>query len=100
MALTTRLANVGDAGPAQPHLELDPLSLLGTCHAMPLQKLNDPVRESLSLDKGRPHTCSAFGRPGHKCSSMQPQISHMGAADNLSMTLHTAPNIEMTESPT
>src|SRR6266446_8405360 len=37
------VAHVGDAGQAKPHLEHNPLSLLGTCHAMPLRKLNDPV---------------------------------------------------------
>src|ERR1700741_40827 len=36
------VAHVGDAGEAKPHLEHNPLSLLGTCHAMPLRKLNDP----------------------------------------------------------
>src|SRR5215831_12579385 len=36
------VAHVGDAGQAKPHLEHNPLSLLGTCHAMPLRKLNDP----------------------------------------------------------
>src|SRR5262245_60965663 len=37
------VAHVGDAGQAKPHLEHNPLSLLGTCHAMPLRKLNDPA---------------------------------------------------------
>src|SRR5215475_2439899 len=37
------VAHVGDAGQAKPHLEHNPLSLLGTCHAMALRKLNDPV---------------------------------------------------------
>src|SRR5262252_5372157 len=36
------VAHVGDAGEAKPHLEHNPLALLGTCHAMPLRKLNDP----------------------------------------------------------
>src|SRR5438034_6999742 len=36
------VAHVGDAGQATPHLEHNPLSLVGTCHAMPLRKLNDP----------------------------------------------------------
>src|SRR5436853_7939729 len=36
------VAHVGDAGQAKPHLEHNLLSLLGTCHAMPLRKLNDP----------------------------------------------------------
>ena len=37
------VAYVGDAGQATPHLEHNPLSLLGACHATPLRKLNDPV---------------------------------------------------------
>jgi hypothetical protein len=37
------VAHIGDAGQAKPHLEHNPLSLLGTCHAMPLLKLNDPA---------------------------------------------------------
>src|SRR5437867_12195892 len=37
------VAHVGEAGQAKPHLEHNPLSLLGTCHAMPLRKLNDPA---------------------------------------------------------
>src|SRR3982751_4922467 len=37
------VAHVGDAGQAKPHLEHNPLSLLGTCHAMPLRKLKDPA---------------------------------------------------------
>src|SRR5215470_14004896 len=37
------VAHVGDAGQAKPHLEHNPLSLLGTCYAMPLRKLNDPA---------------------------------------------------------
>src|SRR2546427_9282898 len=36
------VAHVGDARRAKPHLEHNPLSLLGTCHATPMRKLNDP----------------------------------------------------------
>src|SRR4029450_3336428 len=39
------VAHVGDARQAKPHLEHNPLSLLGTCHAMPLRKLNDPAQD-------------------------------------------------------
>src|SRR5437016_12558215 len=35
------VAHVGDAGQPKPHLEHNLLSLLGTCHAMPLRILND-----------------------------------------------------------
>ena len=35
--------HVGDARQAKPHLEHNPLSLLGTCHATPMRKLNDPA---------------------------------------------------------
>src|SRR5262245_41850008 len=36
------VAHVGDAGQATPHLEHNPLSLLGACSATPIRKLNDP----------------------------------------------------------
>ena len=38
------VGQVGDAGQAQPHLEHNPLSLLGACHTTPIRKLNDPGR--------------------------------------------------------
>src|SRR5262245_21927814 len=41
--------HVGDAGPAQPHLEHNPLSLLRACHTTPIRKLNDP---ELPLQRG------------------------------------------------
>ena len=62
------VAHVGDAGQARPHLEHNPLSLLGTCHATPIRKLNDPEstaiavgarfyhRRMLSWVAGREHT--------------------------------------------
>ena len=45
------VAHVGDAGQAKPHLEHNPLSLLGACHATPIRKLNDPelVRPTTTL---------------------------------------------------
>src|SRR5215831_3756951 len=43
------VAHVGDAGQAKPHLEHNPLSLLGTCHAMALRKLNDPARYAIDI---------------------------------------------------
>jgi len=36
------VAHVGDAGQAKPHLEHNPLSLLGACYATPGRQLNDP----------------------------------------------------------
>src|ERR671933_548237 len=44
------VVHVGDAGQATPHLEHNPLSLLGACHAMPLRKLNDPGLDPPLLD--------------------------------------------------
>src|SRR6516164_7800401 len=44
------VAHVGDAGQAKPHLEHNPLSLLGACHATPIRKLNDPVHVPTVLD--------------------------------------------------
>ena len=35
--------HVRDAEQAKPHLEHNPLSLLGACYATPRRKLNDPV---------------------------------------------------------
>jgi hypothetical protein len=35
--------HVGDAGQAKPHLEHNPLSLLGAYYATPGRKLNDPA---------------------------------------------------------
>src|SRR5262245_47487722 len=35
--------HVGDAGPAQFHLEHNPLALLRACHTTPIRKLNDPA---------------------------------------------------------
>src|SRR5712692_5585270 len=36
------VAYVGDAEQAKPHLEHNPLSLLGVCNATPMRKLDDP----------------------------------------------------------
>src|SRR5205814_5823296 len=37
------VVHVRDAGQAKPHLEHNPLSLLGACYATPRRQLNDPV---------------------------------------------------------
>src|SRR5215471_20997268 len=39
----------GDAGQAKPHLEHNPLSLLGACYATPGRKLNDPALQACRL---------------------------------------------------
>jgi hypothetical protein len=41
--------HVRDAEQAKPHLEHNPLSLLGACYATPRRKLNDPDRRPLNL---------------------------------------------------
>jgi hypothetical protein len=46
------VAHVGDAGQAKPHLEHNPLSLLGVCNATPMRKLNDPGNLPLALALG------------------------------------------------
>src|SRR5215468_2398467 len=53
------VAHGGDAGEAKPHLEHNPLALLGTCHAMPLRKLNDPVpgAHAFRLEHHAPWLC-------------------------------------------
>src|SRR4029450_2154898 len=38
------VAQVWDAGRAKPHLEHNPLSPLGVCHAIPIRKLNGPAQ--------------------------------------------------------
>src|SRR6266567_7977798 len=45
------VAHVGDARQAKPHLEHNPLSLLGTCHATPMRKLNDPAPSRSKQDR-------------------------------------------------
>src|SRR5262249_11466265 len=77
------VAHVGDAGQAKPHLEHNPLSLLGTCHAMPLRKLNDPGARYSSLawwpirpiwlsprNSWRSASCSTPGWWGERTSSL------------------------------
>jgi hypothetical protein len=43
--------HVRDAEQAKPHLEHNPLSLLGACYATPRRKLNDPDPGEGVLDK-------------------------------------------------
>jgi hypothetical protein len=43
--------HVRDAEQAKPHLEHNPLSLLGACYATPRRKLNDPASTVLAVDK-------------------------------------------------
>src|SRR4029453_6197381 len=42
--------HVRDAEQAKPHLEHNPLSLLGACYATPRRKLNDPATVLRTLD--------------------------------------------------
>jgi hypothetical protein len=42
--------HVRDAEQAKPHLEHNPLSLLGACYATPRRKLNDPACVTARLD--------------------------------------------------
>jgi transposase len=44
------VAQVRDARQATPHLEHNPFSRLGICHAIPLRKLNDPAIEPFITD--------------------------------------------------
>jgi hypothetical protein len=43
------VTHVGDARQAKSHLEHNPLSLLGTCHATPMRKLNDPAQKTTPI---------------------------------------------------
>src|SRR6516165_6828266 len=49
------VAQVWDAGQAKPHLEHNPLSPLGVCHAIPIRKLNDPAPDATAKDKRSAH---------------------------------------------
>src|SRR4051812_24670357 len=49
----------GMPGKAKPHLEHNPLSLLGACHATPRRKLNDPARGGDPIDLVYTH-CAAL----------------------------------------
>src|SRR5437660_11650618 len=40
------VGHVRDAGQAKPHLEHNPLSLLGACYATSRRQLNDPARKA------------------------------------------------------
>ena len=69
------VAYVGDAEQAKPHLEHNPLSLLGVCNATPMRKLNDPVPLATWLllvhGVGARVTCivpQSHGRLGVVCS--------------------------------
>ena len=44
------VVHVRDAEQAKPHLEHNPLSLLGACYATPRRKLNDPVTWGVGLN--------------------------------------------------
>jgi hypothetical protein len=46
------VVHVRDASQAKPHLEHNPLSLLGACDATPRRKLNDPD-EHVTHNPGR-----------------------------------------------
>jgi hypothetical protein len=48
--------HVRDAEQAKPHLEHNPLSLLGACYATPRRKLNDPDLDLVGLYSRR-NTC-------------------------------------------
>src|SRR6266571_2658234 len=54
--------HVGDAGQAKPHLEHNPLSLLGACYATPRRKLNDPGATGGATPLVQP---MCYKRPSH-----------------------------------
>ena len=59
------VAQVGDAGQAKPHLEHNPLSRLGVCHAIPMRKLNGPGQQLRRLAKARRQRLAAALPVGH-----------------------------------
>src|SRR5262249_31375446 len=68
------VVHVRGAGQAKPHLEHNPLSLLGTCYATPRRKLNDPAAGRQPVDSGEP--------------SLPLYISHFHTADFPTCILH------------
>src|SRR2546430_991099 len=68
------VGHVRDAGQAKPHLEHNPLSLLGACYATSRRQLNDPVAPRLCL-----HHASAIMSPGMTLfeeTSHERQLNH------------------------
>src|SRR6266705_1964478 len=55
------VGHVRDAGQAKPHLEHNPLSLLGACYATSRRQLNDPAT-SLSLLSGGWRAFDSWGQ--------------------------------------
>src|SRR6478672_7947787 len=59
------VVHVRDAEQAKPHLEHNPLSLLGACYATPRRKLNDPGTRGLPLDTPLCRTYTASDSQRH-----------------------------------
>jgi len=70
------VVHVRDAEQAKPHLEHNPLSLLGACYATPRRKLNDPVSNHTTID--RP-TC-VFSFLPDRCILIPSCVSMVGNA--------------------
>src|SRR5262249_26985875 len=90
------VAHVGDAGQAKPQLEHNPLSLLGTCHAMPLRKLNDPVplQVILSVPISREAPCPRILVSSYSAASIA-RLASRHASRPLS-TIHVIPPTSIT----
>src|SRR5205809_7506723 len=62
------VGHVRDAGQAKPHLEHNPLSLLGACYATSRRQLNDPAgkyaRNRLTFQVGDASYCRIGAPPG------------------------------------
>src|SRR5437016_13066113 len=54
------VGHVRDAGQAKPHLEHNPLSLLGACYATSRRQLNDPGHHLSDGRKRDPYPCVAI----------------------------------------
>src|SRR6266496_3450228 len=64
------VGHVRDAGQAKPHLEHNPLSLLGASYATPRRKLNDPGERGFPLALGNAMCpCSARRSRNQSCKT-------------------------------
>src|SRR5262245_40855729 len=84
----------GDAGQAKPHLGHNPLSLLGTWHATPIRKLNDPACDRLHLYRSVSSGYTGIGarqEPSIRAQSSPERTTRMGREERPCVTDWTSP---------
>src|SRR5213595_2409797 len=67
------VGHVRDAGQAKPHLEHNPLSLLGACYATSRRQLNDPAGCGSNWRSTTPTITSAYRIPPYACHCPTPK---------------------------